>query len=130
MLPAIGRKSRDDNFILLYDPAAPLYHVVVDIASLQLLYIVNDYLANLGGPGVPHPMHPPLIPRDAGGTPIANIMLHRVDRDAATGIQEFKEWMALLGFLEYMDETYPGVGEIPAALYNGGSAIGRINPLP
>ena len=29
-----------------------------------------------------------------------------------------------------MDGTFPSAGEIPADLYNGGTAIGRINPLP
>jgi hypothetical protein len=58
-------------------------------------------------------------------------MLHRVDIDSVTdNVQELKEWMALLGFLEYMDGTIPGVGEIPAALYDGGAAIGRITYGP
>jgi len=95
------------------DDTTRLYHGVVDLYAFQLLYVVNDALAPAGLS---------IVPKDKDGIPIANYMGFRIDRDPATaGVQELKEWMALLGYL-------PTIGtSIPQAVYGPGGAIeGRI----
>ena len=103
-----------------------LYHGVVDLYAFQLLYVVNDFLAPYGLS---------IVPKDEFGNPILNYMDFRIDRDPFTeGVQELKEWMALLG---YLDSAFPafegdpqdlvtGTG-IPSAIYGPGGAVeGRI----
>jgi len=60
-------------------------------------------------------------------------MPFRIDRDPSTGdVEELKEWMALLGYLNTAFPAYvgdplvPGPG-IPSAIYGPGGAVeGRI----
>lgn len=88
-----------------------LYHIAVDLYALQMLNVVTQY-------GFP------LVPKDAGGTPIdpSEYVNYRIDATPDTGVMELKEWMALLNYL-------PGLGgAIPGAIYGpGGAAIGRVN---
>ncbi|MDA3897423.1 MAG: metallophosphoesterase [Desulfobacteraceae bacterium] len=86
-----------------------LYHGVVDLYAFQLLYVVNDFLAPYGLS---------IIPKDKDGNPIQDYMDFRIDRDPGTaGVQELKEWMALLNYL-------PSIGtSIPSAIYGPGGAI-------
>jgi hypothetical protein len=97
-------------------PAA-LYHGVVDLYAFQLLYVVNDFL---------DPDNPSIVPKDKDGNPIANYMDFRIDRDPATvGVQELKEWMALLNYLPTFN--YSPFDGIPSAIYGPGGAVeGRI----
>ena len=83
------------------DPAT-LYRIVVDLYALQILKMLNDYLALYGIPASINPVNPSLINAEAG--------------------QEFKEWMAPLNFL-------PGLGgSIPSAVYGpGGIVLDRVN---
>ena len=93
------------------DPGDPvtLYHGVVDLYAFQLLYVVNDFLAPYGIS---------IIPKDKDGSPILDYMGFRIDRDPLTaGVQELKEWMALLNYL-------PSLGvSIPSTIYGPGGAI-------
>jgi 5'-nucleotidase len=101
-----------------------LYHGVVDLYAFQLLYVVNDFLGPYGLS---------IVPKDKDGNPILDYIDFRIDRDPVTvGVQELKEWMALLGYLgtafpAYIgDPPVPGPG-IPSAIYGPGGAIeGRI----
>ena len=80
-----------------------LYRIVVDLYALQMLSVVNDYLALYGIPASITPVNPSLI--DAGG-------------------QELKEWMAPLNFLPALE------GSIPPSVYGpGGIVSGRVNIL-
>ena len=83
------------------DPAT-LYRIVVDLYALQMLNVLNDYLALYRIPASINPVNPSLINAEAG--------------------QEFKEWMAPLNFL-------PGLGgSIPSAVYGpGGIVLDRVN---
>lgn len=95
---------------LIY-PNTELYHVVVDLYALQMLNVITGY-------GFP------LVPKDAEGNPIypADYINFRIDADPASGVQELKEWMALLNYL-------PGLGvSIPQGIYGpGGAVMGRVN---
>ena len=87
------------DFINPYDPDR-LYRIVVDLYALQMLYIVNNYIA----PNSIDPINP--LP---------------IDRDPATGVQDLKEWMAPVKFLPQLE------GGIPAAIYGpSGSVMGRV----
>lgn len=91
-----------------------LYHAVVDLYALQMMGEVTK-------------MGLTIIPRDAAGQPIdpATYMNYRIDSDIAPGIQELKEWAALLKFLE---NVFPAPFGIPAAVYGeGGIGMGRVN---
>jgi len=95
---------------LCLGPAIPVeldetYRIVVDLYALQMLSVVNDYLLYYGLPTI-EPVSP-----------------SRIDRDAAPGVQEIKEWMALLTFL-----SSPSLGgSIPEAIYGlHGAATGRV----
>ena len=80
-----------------------LYRIVVDLYALQMLNVVNDYLALYGVPASINPVNPSLI--DAGG-------------------QEIKEWMAPLKFLPALG------GSIPPSVYGpDGIVSGRVNIL-
>ena len=94
-----------------------LYHGVVDLYAFQLLYVVNDFLA---------PYDLSIIPKDKDGNPISNYMNFRIDRDPINeGVQELKEWMALLNYLPTFNSA-PFAG-IPSAIYGPGGAVeGRI----
>lgn len=84
----------------LIDPTDPatLYHIVVDLYALQMLYVVNSY-----------------------GFSITPLNVSFIDRDPASGVQELKEWMAPLNFLPALG------GSIPAAVYGpNGVAMGRV----
>ena len=90
-----------------------MYHGVVDLYAFQLLYVVNDSLA---------PYNISIIPKDKDGNPIIDYMGFRIDRDPLTaGVQELKEWKALLDYL-------PSLGvSIPSTIYGpGGDIEGRI----
>jgi hypothetical protein len=71
-----------------------------------------------------------IIPRYADGTIIDPSLYlgRRIDAGADPGVQELKEWMALLSFLGH---AFPADGYgIPEALYGlDGAALGRINIL-
>ncbi|MDX9761676.1 MAG: 5'-nucleotidase C-terminal domain-containing protein [Desulfomonilia bacterium] len=119
--------------VALYDPAdtfclgeaTPLdlldedtvYHCVVDLYALQMMGVVT-------GMGLQ------IIPRYADGTIIDPSLYlgRRIDAGADPGVQELKEWMALLSFLGH---AFPADGYgIPEALYGlDGAALGRINIL-
>jgi UDP-sugar diphosphatase len=93
-----------DTFCLgspsLIDPTdgTTLYHIVVDLYALQMLYVVNSY-----------------------GFNITPLNVSYIDRDPASGVQELKEWMAPLKFLPALG------GSIPAAVYGpNGAAMGRV----
>jgi 5'-nucleotidase len=94
-----------------------LYHGVVDLYAFQLLYVVNDFLAPYGLS---------IIPKDKDGNPISNYMNFRIDRDPANGgVQELKEWMALLNYLPTFNSA-PFAG-IPSTIYGPDGAVeGRI----
>jgi hypothetical protein len=97
----------------LDDPDA-LYHCVVDLYALQMMGAVT-------GAGLS------ITPLDASGDLITpdQYLDHRIDMSPAPGIQELKEWMALLFFLQ---GNFPDV--IPDSLYGtGGEAMGRIEIL-
>lgn len=92
-----------------------LYHVVVDLYTLQMMNAVTSIgLA--------------IVPRDSAGNAInpAEYMLHRIDADIAPGVQELKEWAALLF---YLGNVFPAnQGGIPAAIYGtNGLGMKRIN---
>jgi 5'-nucleotidase/UDP-sugar diphosphatase len=95
-----------------------LYHIVVDLYALQMLDLVNSML----------PSGFSIIPRDKSGNPLnsANTMSSRIDANPDPGIQELKEWMALLNFLK---SAFPASGpRIPSSIYGKGSTgMGRIN---
>jgi len=119
--------------VSLYDPkdtfclgeATPLdlldeesvYHCVVDLYALQMMGAVT-------GMGLQ------IIPRYADGTIIDPSLYlgRRIDAGADPGVQELKEWMALLSFLGH---AFPAEGNgIPEPLYGpGGAALGRISIL-
>lgn len=81
-----------------YDPDT-LYHIVVDLYALQMLYVVNNY-----------------------GFNITPVNVSYIDRDPASGVQEIKEWMAPLNFLPAL-----GVGGVPAGVYGpNGIVMGRV----
>lgn len=94
---------------------AKLYHVVVDYYALQMMGAVTD-------------MGLTIIPRDSSGQPInpATYMNYRIDSDVAPGMQELKEWGALLKFL---GAVFPVTGDgISSAVYGeGGIGMGRVN---
>jgi len=92
-----------------------LYHVVVDYYALQMMNAVTN-------------MGLTIIPRDSSGNPIPpqNYLAFRIDSDPSPGMQELKEWGALLSFLKNFF-PYTGNG-IPQAIYGtGGAGMGRIN---
>lgn len=97
----------------LIDPKDPdkLYHVAVDLYGLQMLNVIAAY-------GFP------IAPKDGEGHIIspADYINFRIDADPASGVQELKEWMALLKYL-------PGLGEsIPSEIYGSeGVVMGRVN---
>lgn len=117
--------------VSLYDPsdifcmgdAEPLdlsdtttvYHCVVDLYALQMMGVVTS-------------MGLQIIPRDASGNVIdpTTYMAYRIDASPAPGVQELKEWMALLNFL---GTVFPANGAgISEAIYGtNGAALGRIN---
>jgi hypothetical protein len=92
-----------------------LYHVIVDLYALQMMNVVTS-------------MGLQIIPRDSSGNiiPPEQYMLYRVDSTLAPGVQELKEWMAMLFYLNnffHVDD-----GGIPTAIYGtGGIAMGRVN---
>ncbi|MCP5046891.1 MAG: bifunctional metallophosphatase/5'-nucleotidase, partial [bacterium] len=92
-----------------------VYHVIVDLFHLQLLGVVADFGLII-------------VPRDVNGVPIPpnQLMLHRVDAQIAPGMQELKEWLALL---VYLSNSFPASGSgIPAPVYGpGGVGMRRIN---
>jgi len=91
-----------------------MYKVSVDLYSLQMLGVITQMSGGLLS----------IIPRDKDGNPIPKeqYMLYRVDYSAAAGVQELKEWMSMLFYLQ----NFPT--GIPSTVYgNGGVAMGRIN---
>jgi 5'-nucleotidase len=111
----------DDLFCTTKGPAidltdtVSLYHVVVDLYALQMLNAVTSIGLTI-------------VPRDSAGNAIdpAEYMLHRIDSDITPGVQELKEWSALLF---YLGNVFPASGNgIPSAIYGtGGLGMGRIN---
>jgi UDP-sugar diphosphatase len=111
----------DDLFCSTKGPAidltdtTSLYHVVVDLYALQMMNAVT-------GMGLA------IVPRDSAGNAInpAEYMLYRIDSDIAPGVQELKEWAALLF---YLGNVFPATqGGIPAAIYgSNGLGMNRIN---
>ena len=92
-----------------------LYHLAVDLYALQMMNAVTA-------------MGLTIIPRDSLGNPIdpQEFMLQRIDSSINTGVQELKEWSALL---LYLSNFFPASGDgIPSAVYgNSGVGMGRIN---
>jgi len=111
----------DAAFVYPTTDIATLYHGVIDLYAFQLLYVVNDFLSANGLPEI--------MPKDKDGTPISNYMPFRIDRDPLTpGTQELKEWMALLGYLPYLNIDSPYIGDapgtgIPSDIYGPGGAV-------
>jgi UDP-sugar diphosphatase len=92
-------------------PNNELYHVVVDFSGLQMVNVLTAY-------GFP------LSPKDATGNPIspADYINFRIDADSNPGVQELKEWMALLNYLLGLG------GSIPPEIYGSeGVVMGRVN---
>jgi UDP-sugar diphosphatase len=112
---AVYLYAPDDPFCtgdpdLIY-PDDQLYHVVVDLYAFQMLNVINAY-------GFP------LVPKDAVGNPIgpADYINFRIDADFAIGVQELKEWMALLNYLVELG------GSIPEGIYGEeGAVMERVN---
>ncbi|HQI82230.1 MAG TPA: bifunctional UDP-sugar hydrolase/5'-nucleotidase [Deltaproteobacteria bacterium] len=110
----------DAGLVPIIDLDAPyvstgLYHCVVDLYALQMMNVVTD-------------MGLTIIPRDEFGVEIdpADYMSHRIDaRPDLAGVQELKEWMALL---QYLGTAFPASGAgIPELVYgDSGLALGRI----
>ena len=93
---------------------ATLYHAVVDLYAFQLLYVVNDFLGPYGLS---------IIPKDQNRNPIIDYLPFRIDREPSPGVQELKEWMALLS---YLNTAFSGT-DIPYDIYGPGGAVeGRI----
>ncbi len=92
-----------------------LFHVVVDLYALQMMGAVTD-------------MGLTIIPRDSSGQAInpATYMNYRIDSEITPGVQELKEWAALLSFL---GNVFPATGDgISMDIYGeGGIGMGRIN---
>ncbi len=118
---ALYLSPRDDYFTATKGPAidltdqAKVYHIVVDLYALQMMGAVTD-------------MGLTIIPRDSLGNPIdpATYMNYRIDSNPLPGVQELKEWAALLNYLQ---SFFPVSGDgISAAVYgSGGIGMGRIN---
>ncbi len=92
----------------------PLYKISVNLYSLQMLGVISQVTGGLL----------PINPRDKDGNivPPAEYMLYRVDYDVTAGVQELKEWMTMLFYLQ----NFPT--GIPSAVYgDGGIGMGRIN---
>lgn len=91
-----------------------LYKVVVDLYALQMMNVVTSMGLNI-------------VPRDSAGNPIPpdQYMLYRIDSSVNPGIQELKEWQALLS---YLSTFFPATGEgIPTTVYGaGGIGMNRI----
>jgi UDP-sugar diphosphatase len=100
-----------------FNNTTKVYHCVVDLYALQMMNVVT-------GMGLQ------IIPRDKDGNviPPAEYMNYRIDASPAPGVQELKEWMALLNFL---GGSFPADGQgIPESVYGTeGSALGRISTL-
>ena len=97
-----------------------VYHCVVDLYALQMMDVVTSKGLQI-------------IPRDQYGNVIdisdpSVYMAYRIDASTDAGIQELKEWMALLKFL---GASFPASGAgIPEAYYGeDGAVLGRINIL-
>ena len=118
---AIYLSPQEDTFTSVKGAAidltdtSKLYHVVVDYYALQMMGAVTQ-------------MGLTIIPRDSAGQPIdpATYMNYRIDSDVAPGVQELKEWAALLKFL---GAVFPanGDGISPAVYGDGGIGMGRVN---
>jgi len=95
-----------------------LYHIAVGLYEMQMLTVVNAFLPPPG-----------IQPRNADGSPMvpAQYAGARIDASANAGVQELKEWLALVQYLP----TFGGA--IPAPIYGpGGLATGdlRVDYLP
>ncbi len=91
-----------------------VYKISVNLYALQMLGVISQATGGLL----------PINPRDKAGNiiPPAEYMLYRVDYDVAAGVQELKEWMTQLFYLQ----NFPT--GIPSAVYGeGGIGMGRIN---
>ena len=99
-----------------------LYRCVVDLYALQVMHVITD----VSGGALP------IIPKHADGNPIdlsdpTDYMQCRIDAEPSSPeVQELKEWMALLYFLE---DVFPATGDgIDEEIYGpGGAAMGRVN---
>ncbi len=125
---SVSLYAPDDLFCL--GPTTPvdpdttrLYHAVVDLYAFQLLYVVNDFIG---------PSGLSIIPKDESGEPIIDYLPFRIDRNPATEeVEELKEWMALLSYLNRAFPAYEGGAPtstgIPYGIYGPGGAVeGRI----
>ncbi|OPZ76010.1 MAG: hypothetical protein BWY77_02001 [bacterium ADurb.Bin431] len=94
--------------------ASGLYRCVVDLYALQMMGAVTSQGLEI-------------IPRDQSGVPInpEAYMDYRIDAGSDPGIQELKEWQALL---QYLGGSFPSIGDgIPEDVYGaGGTALGRV----
>jgi hypothetical protein len=87
------------------------------------LYVVNDFIG---------PSGLSIIPKDESGEPIIDYLPFRIDRNPATEeVEELKEWMALLSYLNRAFPAYEGGAPtstgIPYGIYGPGGAVeGRI----
>jgi 5'-nucleotidase len=86
------------------------YKVVSTIYVAELLGLVNTETHGLLN----------VIPKDADcSTPITDWTSHRIDADPVTdGIQEMKNWQALLGYLQSFPANGDGIPEVPAVYQN------------
>jgi 5'-nucleotidase / UDP-sugar diphosphatase len=100
-------------FINPYDKSR-LYHIAVDLYTLEMLNIVNSYL----------PSGYSIVPKKADGTQLlsTDFINYRIDATPASGVVELKAWMALLNYL-------PGLGgAVPSSIYGTGGAFStRVN---
>jgi len=100
-----------------------LYHVVTDLYTLLMLHMATSHGVNI-------------VPKHADGSPVdlsdpTDYMAMRIDSDPGTaGIQEIKDWMALLFFLQSLPDTDTNnLPNIPKLIYDQdtGLAMGRYN---
>lgn len=100
-----------------------LYRIVTDLYTILMMDLVATFL--------------PLVPKHADGTPIdlddpMDLLSERIDIDGdVEGIQELKNWAALLQFVLSLpdDGGTPDVGDMPEAIYGAdGAALGRVFP--
>jgi len=94
-----------------------LYHVAVDLYTLQMLNVVTSY-------GFP------MAPKNAYGAPIdlgspLDYMAYRIDATPDDGVLELKEWMALVSCLFGLGDS------IPAGIYGpDGAVMNRVSFAP
>jgi 5'-nucleotidase/UDP-sugar diphosphatase len=92
-----------------------LIRVVADIYNATFLKIIGDFTWHVLD----------IAPKDRDGRPIADLKTARIDADGEKpGIQELKEWKAVIEYLQHLPDTDgDGIPNVPAK-YRG--RLGRI----